>query len=148
MGFTVRISRFGNCLRSLPRKNFRGEAKHLRCGIAPGIARQAGFYTGFLEQPLAGPFPFRGDLRKQKSPEGLPHHHQSMPARDNRIGGNGLQRGQDGDFDIEGCDFHGANRRETRIVQSRVDRGTGDHIRKRAGILNLPHAAAQDSGAV
>jgi hypothetical protein len=71
-----------------------------------------------------------------------------MPARDNRFGLNGFRRGQDGDFDFQGCDFLSGNRSETRIVQRRVDRGTSDNVRERPGILDLSHASAQHSVAI
>src|SRR5258708_31601789 len=142
------ISRFGTCSQPLLRKNLRGKTENFRGGIVTGITREAGFYAGFFEEPLAGPFPFRGDLRKQKSPEGPACHQESMPARDNRFGQNAFRLGQDRDFDFHSCDLVGANRRETRIVQRRIDRGTGDNVRERAGILDLPHASAQNSAAI
>jgi hypothetical protein len=141
-------SGFGNRSRPFFRKNLCGETKHVSLGIAPGLARQPGFYAGFLEQPLAGPFPFRGNLGKQKPSEGPSHHHKSMLASNNRVRQNAFRRGQNRDFDIQGSHFFGANWRESRIVQRRVDRGTRHDVGERPGILNLPYAAAQRSGPV
>jgi hypothetical protein len=71
-----------------------------------------------------------------------------MPARDNRFRENAFRSSQEGDFDFQAGDFLGAYGREARIVQRRVNRRPGDNVGERAGILDLPHAAAQRSTTV
>jgi len=123
-------------------KHFCGERLD-RGALFPGIQRQAGFATGLLEEGLAVPVVFQGNLWQEQP--SMPRHADQKPMASD-FDGFGLNRlwgRQDAEFDFQRRSFRPRHGVEAGVFKGCGASGLGHGAMKRACGEDVTHASPQ-----
>ena len=133
------ISRWASSLS----EDFRFEAPD-RCAGFPRIDRQAGLAARLRQKRRRVPFPLGGDLRQQQATASFARDEQAMAADfDVAWPGDGLERAEQRQLDVDVRKFAPAARHEPRIRAAGRHRALGDDAYERLVGFDVSDTAAK-----
>ncbi len=124
------------------------DGEHLNGGpVPPGVGRQSGFQTGLSEKCLSVPAKLRGHLgKKQSMPPPLADMKAVAADLDRERVGDRLERGEDGDLQLEFGQFLAGDRWKTGVLGRGGDGAVGHSLGQGTNSMDISDAAAKHPG--